>query len=898
MKKIVFCAAVAGALSVFAAGKGVDEKGEYYEDASGVKHYYLFQKAYSGNRWSINNNVYSRSDVNKADAATVNFVSGSIFAFAKEGAGNYAIKKFETSPVTTFYGMEFETLNSESAPHVILFLGASAKYTIGEYGIHSVSGNTLQFQRGSEGEEIHLAASQTWSGPAADSLSSAPFVIVPNYAYNSDHKGYVTAEDDVVLTIEGDTVLAWLVYNQPLTNMDMVVKSPARIAIQGGYFGVGNLHVRKLTIDGGCGVKFGADLSFIPKTASDPNTSGGATKYGIGSYAEISPVKVAQTIVLTNGAALTAVDSTSISGAVTVVAAAAQNVSVVGSYTLKDSQAVFRIEEGATLDMTGATFAGDGTYSLEGTGTVKLGSQSAQRAVFGNFKGTVDATAERLFVTDEKVTGEVSVASGETLLIIGDGLGADASLVLENGATVMFQRTAKLSASITAPGEAKFKTFDHSVTGTVAGIYETTLETSAPILSLTSPGLLVLEGGGTLGKIHMNSGSVDVTGQYDVYGGQTFYGGHMIVRDGGMITVKNEWQYLNLDKNTKRDACLEIASGGTFKRSVNNCYTYIGAASGYEAKLLISGGEFVHKYDDFNLYGDGTIEVAAGKFSCGRRFALKSSASHDKTKIVLKDGIWDVLPGQYLTTMFDGSGSCTVMIDGNARMHFPWRQQLPDIPDEGTAKAVWKCTPGSRLALDASDGSANATVTLHNFEADGLVFDLNASGPESKAVSLHIVNPKDPLAIGWVLPGMKNGVIAASGSSPSILSTYVVPEGVMFNTAELPAGWHSGFVSESISNLVFESSSTLRFPFFGGAEALSIAGTLTLPEAMNYYVDAEAPRKATDSTPVIVPAQGIAGGECTFACSGGVLSGAGTLADEDDVLTFSYSVKGMTIIAR
>jgi hypothetical protein len=365
-----------------------------------------------------------------------------------------------------------------------------------------------------------------------------------------------------------------------------------------------------------------------------------------------------------------------------------------------------------------------------------------------------------------------------------------------------------------------------------------------------------------------------------------------------MITVKNVWQYLNLDKNTTRDACLEIASGGTFKRSVNNCYTYIGAASGYEAKLLISGGEFVHKYDDFNLYGDGTIEVVAGKFSCGRRFTLKSSASHDKTKIVLKGGVWDVLSGQYLTTMFDGSGSCSVMIDGNARIHFPWRQKLPDISDEGTAKAVWKCTPGSRLALDASDGSANATVTLHNFEADGLVFDLNASGPESKAVSLHIVNPKDPLAIGWVLPGMKNGVIAASGSSPSILSTYVVPEGVTFNTAELPAGWHSGFVSESISNLVFESSSTLRFPFFGGAEALSIAGTLTLPEAMNYYVDAEAPRKATDSTPVIVPAQGIAGGECTFACSGGVLSGAGTLADENDVLTFSYSVKGMTIIAR
>ena len=59
------CCAV---LPLFATGKGSDAKGEYWEDASGVKHYYLFQTAGSGNRWSINNNLYSRVDAANASS--------------------------------------------------------------------------------------------------------------------------------------------------------------------------------------------------------------------------------------------------------------------------------------------------------------------------------------------------------------------------------------------------------------------------------------------------------------------------------------------------------------------------------------------------------------------------------------------------------------------------------------------------------------------------------------------------------------------------------------------------------------------------------------------------------------------------------------------------------------
>ena len=132
------CCAV---LPLFATGKGSDAKGEYWEDASGVKHYYLFQLAYSGRRYSIDNNQYSR-DGAASGASGIKWVSGSIFSFAREAT--YSVSEFQCGPVTTMYGFEFETLNGSSAPHAIQFNG-SAKYTIGEYGIHFDSAQFIYF---------------------------------------------------------------------------------------------------------------------------------------------------------------------------------------------------------------------------------------------------------------------------------------------------------------------------------------------------------------------------------------------------------------------------------------------------------------------------------------------------------------------------------------------------------------------------------------------------------------------------------------------------------------------------------------------------------------------------------------------------------------------------------
>ena len=956
MKKALCALFATATISAFAVGKGTDSKGEYWEDSAGVKHYYLFQSSYNGKRWSIANNAYARADA-RAGTGSAAWVSGSIFAFERETT--YSITDFACNPVTVFYGIELEALNGGYA---ITFEGTSAKYTIGEYGIHSVSGNTIRFMRGTEGEEIHLAASQTWSGSAASELSSAPLVILPNYAYTAGYRGYVTAEDDVVLTIEGDTLVPWLIYDHPVTNMDIVVKSPAILAIQGGYNGIANLNTRKLTIDGGCGIKFGSDLSFIPVTAVN-NANAGATKYGIGSQTIISPVKVAQTIVLTNSATLTALETTTVSGGVVVVSAGTATNAFSGTFQLLDDDTVLRIPAGAVLDLTAATFTDDGRFSVEGEGTLRLdcsvndatGLFYLPTSSLENFGGDIvvaggtlmlddaasipsgkvvttegegnlllvnttgfdastqmggtKAVAEQppsLVVTDAEVTGDVVVNNGETLRVFGSGLGANASLTLWGGSTVMFRRTATVSAPTCYTNDVHYKTFDASVTGTVASAFSVTKGdvsksgNSTSELYMHSPGELRFTGSGQLRNFRMVDGNVVVTGVYDVYGGQNFYGGHMTVRDGGTIKIKNGWQYLNLCNNTTKDTCLEIAEGGHYEKVSGNCYTYVGRSAAYESKLLLTGGTYIHKYDLFELRVGGVIEVRSGLLQTGRRITCAANATTELSKVLLKGGMFYIAGNSdYAFAIFDGPGSCTVNVDGYAGIRHSGPAIMRDSTNETTsAQATWTCAEGARLKVVGAGDRNDSTLVLHNFEADGLVFDFNTSDYNDKKEVVRIIDPKDPIGIGFMLPGKTGSKIVASDAEPALVASYVVPAGQTLDATALPSGWYEGFGEVSVSNIIFETGSTFRFPAFGDAAPLAISGQLALPDAMNYSVVQAGQKAAVTEAPVIVPALGTveAPGGSSFTCTGGVKPSAATLSVVNDALAFSYNFTGAIIL--
>ena len=512
-------------------------------------------------------------------------------------------------------------------------------------------------------------------------------------------------------------------------------------------------------------------------------------------------------------------------------------------------------------------------------------------------------------VTDAAMTGEITLPDGAMLLVDGNGLGADASVRFLGDGTILFRRTATIASAITATNAASLncETFNASVTGTVAGVMTTTNST---MLEIKSPGLFVFAGSGTWGGFNMRGGRADVTGRYSVNGLQNFYAGHMVVRDGGYISIDTKWKTLHLDCNTA-DACLELATGGTWYRPSASIYTYIGNGASKEAKLLISGGTFYASIGGtFGLKAGGTLEIDKGLFRM--RSVFSCSGTKENSQIIIRDGTWYIPDSRssgidYANRLFTGTGTCSVLIDGHATLASDYRSRTPDTTND-TPQATWTCTEGSRLKLLGRDNANGSTFRFHNFEADGLALDLDTSkGSDTVAgngrkVNVEIYDPKESIGIGYVLPGKSDCLVKAAWTdtevehtAPDVLTTYVATEGTTLDIGNLPTGWLDGFGTETVSNLVFDAGSALRFPFFGDATPLTIPGTLSLPSALDYTVNVSGSKSAVMRASVIVPANGVAGEDCTFTCKGGVKPSSATLEEVDETLAFSYTPPGFSI---
>ena len=571
--------------------------------------------------------------------------------------------------------------------------------------------------------------------------------------------------------------------------------------------------------------------------------------------------------------------------------------SLSGTFYLADEATVFHIEEGATLDLTSAAFSGDGFFTVKGHGTVRLDAEQAMFARLGDFSGTVDAPASRLLVVDDDVSGEVAVAKGETLLVLGSGLGENAMVALADGATVLFKRSATIVAPVSSSGAVQFRIEDASVTGTVAGVY-TEVNPSSGVLDFVSAGLLVLAGEGTLGRLQMQSGKVDITGNYAIYRSQYFYGGHMTIRDGGSLTVAANYCDTMLNCNNGADVCLEIATGGSFSRTGNTCCTYIGAGdTAHKSMLRVTGGSFSHNYNLFRLAKGGVVEVTSGTLSTKSRITCTSDLESN-ANITLKGGVVQFTgSASYCSSLFAGEGKCTVTVDGCPTLRWTAITSMPDSSAE-VPQATWRSTPGSRLRIEGY-GHNESKITFHNFEADGLFFDFNTGDYNSYPVKVVMANPRSPLGVGFVCPGKKGSVVTTTGAEPDLVASYAVPAGCAFDVASQPDGWYAGFGNVSVSNLVFENGSTLLFPFFGNTLPLELSGVLTLPDEMNYSVAVAGERKAAKEAPVVAPALGIAGNaDCVFFCNGGTMKKRAVLAAVDDELCFSYVPQGSVLSIR
>ena len=955
---------------------GTDSTGDWLRDSSFKRHYFLYQDKSTAKRWWMGDNSYTRQGAQEG-TGSVNWVADSIFTLEKDTAYQGA---WSFGTVTTVHGFLHE------APVSVTFEGGHV-LSLGSYGIRGTT-NNKRFSFYATNMNPILTESQTWTGPDATELSATPFVINMPYTYQSQYLNAVvgTSRDNLVWTLAGDLVLSMKTATNDLSTTDVVIKKPAILSLPhctDCSWGYGRLKARTLTIDGGAGIYFGKNT----EVALTGVGNGGFAAYGIGSYALLTPDQVAPVINLRDDATLTAKETTTVSGGVTVVACAGATAAVVGTFNLADDRTVFRVEAGATLDLSGATFTGRGAYAIVGPGAVTLDGE-ANRVADATFDGvalvlageacpsadfagvtslSVRSSSARLFlpdaalstfggtevavsagtlllesarsvpqgrlvvtsgegalalcdgtgfdaatqmggtknytddwsdplvVTDKPVTGTLTVPANATLQILGSGLGAGAALELGAGATVKFYRTATVGADITSTASANFTTVGGGITGTLAGTYVASSVSGASgsgdIWIGTEPGdRLVIDGDWTISdnggiSFYVAKGEVEVHSTVTCKTSVNFRGGHIKVCDGGEWLLNCKWGAYILNSSLMTEpCCFEAGTNGLIKILSGNTEMRVGG--NYPAKLLVSGGTYYHIYDGLLLYNNGTIEVVDGTFDTGRRITCNGTA--EKSKLVLRGGVYNGRAGNEQNIIFDGTGTCTVLIDGKATVSMP---NHVNIPDSRSTNAIWTCTPGSILKYVGRSDKVG-TLTLHGFQADGLAFDINTR----KAI-IQIDGLPSSVELGWCLPGAAGAKIVTTNENIVLNPSYVVPAGQTFDAGNPPTGWYEGFVEGTLQSLTFEEGSTFLFPYFGSGAALALGGKLTLPSAANYRVDAQGPKTKVENATILTAADGI-DGDCTWTCVGGISRKRTQLVAEGDSLLFSYDPLGALLLIR
>ena len=933
-----------------------DATGEYVLDASGEKHYLMFMK---GTTSSVRNPPVFRHDrASLSEATDGAWQDGSIWTFEKDQSYYHAIN-FNTIATYKTYGFLFETASFNNK---YIYVG-NVTNRIGAFGIKSeVGGFRFMFHKAS-GQKTHieLAESQTWSGPDSESLTADAFVVSGNYPYGEGYDNNIHAADDVVWTLSGNLLVNMLTYGNMLTNADVVIKHPAVMAIaKHKSYGSGRLNARSLTLDGGAGVHFGMDTSLhVTAAAPSHNTYG-----DLGSIPVISPLQVAQTIILTNGATLKAMEETVVTGGVEIVSAAGAANFFSGEFAMADGDTVIRVCEDGTLDLTAARFRDEiARFSLAGSGTVildcsndgsdgclcipaeSLGEFSGNIVVKGgvlaldnaasipagkvttigdamlylfdsegfdadlHMAGTKSCSVPSFFVRDEALTGEISVAPGKALYILGNGLGADASLSLGNGARLVFLRSATVAAPITSSGDVYFKTSCSSVTGTVAGVWiadKPAESTSVFHAYMTAPGPIILSGGGSIGSndgknskidvLHICSGNVLVTGSYDAYCDIFLEGGHLTFRDGGEWLMKKSWMDLRMDKNTNGPVCLEIGRGGVVSNVAANISLHLGG-TGHESRMLLTGGLYFHRQDGLNFKDNGILEIDSGVFRTGRRATC--SGTDVGTRVILRNGMYYLAGGStYGPCLFDGEGVVSVNISGKATLRTSGPVTIPDTTND-VPNCSWTCEDRAQLQMVGS--SIPTTNVLHNFSADGLVFNLNQSELSPNSSSYVIIEPVgDTASVGFVLPGKNHAKVAVTNEGVALNASYVVPRGESFDLRETYDSMYAGFASATVSNLTFESGSTLVFPFFGeNALPYAITGTLTLPDAMAGAIAVSGEKTSAGPATVVSANGGVTAPNsgCTWNVSG-ASTNRSTFGIGEEGLTFAYKTLPFAVILR
>ena len=942
------------ASTVFAGDESVAGK-EYWRDESGALHQYQFFKPNCQGWFYVRDTRDATADASR--------LSDSILVFARDWSYGSDINVSERIGA---YGFKLEKQPSR--------LEGFTKW-VGGYGIRSeVSNVNWQWYPGPGVALYELTESQLWCGPTnVSALSATPFFFgpcSPAYAGYQSRWTSFRAMTDMTLTLAGDMVVMMYAPTNDLTKCDIVVRKPAVLALPRHYrtdrYVCPELNAKSVTLDGGTGMYFGSQTKIGEATVTIPIV--GTVQTGIGCDPLIDPIRVAPTLNLKGDATLTATETTTVSGGVTIAAIDGTASVLSGAYSFADDRTVIRVEAGATLALTAADLAGTGKVTLAGAGKLVLScperfflpgrfafDPAAALAIdvvsgscifgkgaelptgvtvethetgkvlfinsegfdfntrFGGTKALLDDGKGSLIVTDRARENEtLNLGPSQVLCVYGSGLKESSKVVMAGGTTgteptIRFYATAEIAADIESTERVIFTTIGGGVVGTFSGTYEAKTvpaDVSTVNIKPVSGDKLVIAGSWTLGVnnptggwrdfLRFEGGDLEITGTLTTKSTASLGRGRVLVHDGGSWSLTSPYEHLQME-NLTGPVCLEVGVGGVVQVASGNTSCYLGGSSVSTAKILLTGGTYQHKQDSFELRANGVIELRSGTFKTGRRITVKDKT--DTSRIILGGGCFKALAGSYIESLCDdgvsgGGGHTTVAVTGNPEIDLSEANNadFPDCPT-GSEVVTWTCEEGAVLSVRGK-AAGTSVFTLRDFQANGLTFDL---APNKVVVALE--NPSDPISLGWKVPGASGSKVSASGSSPNLVASYVVPAGERLDVGNFPTAWYEGFALSATANLTFAEGSEIRFPCFGERAVPTVAGKVTFPSAMNFSVDCTGPRKTVKDVTVFSAAE-MSGTSCSWTCVGGVRTDRASVAVDGNSLEFSYNAPGVLMMVR
>jgi len=765
----------------------------------------------------------------------------------------------------------------------------------------------------------------------------------------------------IELTIAGNAIFRMQSSVNDFSTGDVRIVSPAwgrcaRLLATDAY---GTLHARKLTLVGAtggwcfgaktvssCSVGSPAVLSpeavaatialeaNAPLQATEATTWTGTTLEVVAG--SVSPVTGAYQLLDAETLFTVAAGATLDLTGATFTADAGAKIVVNGAGTVRVSQAALagvpggiQVTEGATIQVVGSEWSvpvtGDATLALASngsvylapsvvaglTGTVAVSSgdvvlDGAPNGFVVNTSGTgalalldwtgfdpdtqmtgTKSTDAQYTITDRVYAGETfAVGENASVAIYGDGLTADTAVTLATGAKIVFRRTATVASPLTVEGAARVCSTGADVVGTFAG-------------GVTATKSLSIAGG----AIRMTTGDVVVPGTIQVLAGKLTFEDTKVSSSvqNGVIGLASDQQFA--------DAQVVFGPGSSITFG-NNQHISIGRVTAYESRFTIDGGTVSFTTPDLiylcaNGTGKGVLEIKSGTLNNMQRLiwvGIASAPEHHLYDGATARVIWSGGTIQHYTTNgytpYKGLiyGNASFELSGDLTFNFGYNDSGLAFfdPDETVGSA--QVAPGTRLMVKGygwTDEGKNNLLTLNRGDYSNLMVSMKKGNKET---GLVLEGAGEPVCVGW--KPSAGCTVACSGMASPLLVNREIAAGETFDAANVDTSWATGFTSVTTKNLTLADGATLRFPFFGSATALAIAGTLALPDegTLNYEVTTLGPRVAKAATPVIT-ADGVTGTPAAYVGKG-AFGRNGTVTTTAKTLDFAYAPTGLLLLVK